>query len=201
LKRLLLKHLPQKFPPKRLQQNKTIMGKDSIALAPFAGVHKTFGANGELIIKLFPEAPEEINLSEPIFITIDGYSVPFFFKSFEARGNNRALVVFDDMESLSLAEELVGKMICNQQSTIDNQQSAIDNRQLIDYKVEDEGVGDIGIVSKLLDIPGNPCLLVSNGRNEIMIPCQDEFIVNIDHKKKTVATRLPEGLINLNQPT
>jgi 16S rRNA processing protein RimM len=177
------------------------MGKDSIALAPFASVHKTFGANGELIIKLFPEAPEEINLEEPVFITIDGYPVPFFFKSFEARGSNRALVVFDDMESLPLAEELVGKIVCCKQSTTNNQSSTISHQQLIAYAVQDETAGAIGVVSKFMDIPGNPCLLVVNGLHEVIIPCQDEFIVSINHKKKTIATRLPEGLINLNQPS
>ena len=104
------------------------MGKDSIALVPFANVHKTFGANGELIIKLFPEAPEEINLSEPVFITIDGYPVPFFFKSFEARGNNRALIIFDDMETSVLAEELVGKMM-HSRSAVSRRQSAGGKRQ------------------------------------------------------------------------
>ena len=175
------------------------MGKDSIALVPFANVNKTFGANGELIIRLFPDAPEEINLEEPVFITIDGYPVPFFFKSFETRGNNRALIVFDDMESLPLAEELVGKIICIPQLTDDRQPAAIGGQQLIGYTVQDESIGAIGIVSKLMDIPGNPCLLVYNGNNEIIIPCQGEFIVSVNHSKKIVTARLSEDLINLNR--
>ena len=177
------------------------MGKDSISLAPFANVHKTFGANGELIIKLFPEAPEEINLSEPIFITIDGYAVPFFFKSFETRGNNRVIVVFDDMESMPLAEELVGKIIFSRQSAVSSKQSAVGGWQLVDYVVNDEEAGEIGVVSEFMDIPKNPCLSVTNGSNKIIIPCQGDFIVKINHQKKTIATRLPEGLINLNQPS
>ena len=177
------------------------MGKDSIPLMPFANVHKTFGANGELIIKLFPDAPEEINLSEPIFITIDEYSVPFFFKSYEARGNNRALVVFDDMENMTLAEELVGKMIYSRQHAVRGTQQAVGGRQVMDYKVEDEVSGNIGVVSGFMDIPGNPCLVVSNGNNEIILPYQEEFIVKVHHNKQTIITRLPAGLLNLNQPS
>ncbi|MCL2097375.1 MAG: hypothetical protein FWH23_01270 [Bacteroidales bacterium] len=180
------------------------MGKDSITLAPFANVHKTFGANGELIIKLFPEAPEEINLSEPIFITIDGYPVPFFFKSFEPRGNNRAVVVFDDMERMALAEELTGKMIYRKQeatySRNDGERSASKDISTLNYAVIDETVGAIGTVSKFMDIPGNPCILITNGNNEIIIPCQEEFILKVDHKKQNLTTRLPESLISLNQP-
>jgi 16S rRNA processing protein RimM len=191
------------------------MGKDSIALVPFANVHKTFGANGELIIKLFPEAPEEINLSEPVFITIDERPVPFFLKSFEARGNNRALVIFDDMESMALAEELVGKKVFSRQLTAGLLRPACndelsdcfapfvitDSRQINNYKVKDETVGDIGIVSGFMDIPGNPCLVIINGKHEIMIPYREEFILKIDRQQQIITTRLPEGLINLNRPT
>ena len=186
------------------------MGKDSIALLPFANVHKTFGANGELIIKLFPEAPEEINLSEPVFIIIDGYPVPFFFKYFEARGNNRALIVFDDMESMLLAEELVGEKLyirqeaeSGKQEAESGRQEAEGGRQLVNYKVEDEVAGNIGIVSDFMDIPNNPCLLItdSSACHEIIIPYREEFIVKIDHHTKIIAVRLPEGLINLNQPS
>ncbi|MDR0295354.1 MAG: hypothetical protein LBH91_04075 [Prevotellaceae bacterium] len=183
------------------------MGKDSIPLAPFANVHKTFGANGELIIKLFSEAPEEINLSEPVFITIDGCPVPFFFKSFETRGNNRAIVIFDDVESMVLAEELTGKMVFSRQDCFaplamtGSKQSAVGSQLLIDYVVKDEAAGDIGIVVEFMDIPKNPCLSISNGNSKIIIPCQGEFIVKINHKNKIITTRLPEGLINLNQPS
>ena len=177
------------------------MGKDSILLAPFANVHKTFGANGELIIKLFPEAPEEINLSEPVFITIDGCPVPFFFKHFEARGNNRAVVVFDDVESMALAEELVGKMICGKRKAESGKQSAVGGWQLVGYMVKDEEAGDIGVVEEFMDIPKNPCLSINNGNNKIIIPCQEEFIVKINHQKKIITTQLPEGLINLNKPS
>ncbi len=175
------------------------MGKDSIPLVPFANVHKTFGANGELIIKLFPETPEEIPLSEPVFIFIDEYPVPFFFKSFDTRGNNRALVIFDDMETMILAEELVGHTIYSKQLKNKNRQSTSDNRQLIGYSIEDTIAGNLGTVADFMDIPGNPCLLAINGNNEIMIPFHDEFIVKINHKKQIINTSLPEGLITLNQ--
>ncbi len=185
------------------------MGKDkTYHLLPFASVHKTFGNNGELIIKLFDSAPEEINLKEPVFITIDGCPVPFFFKQFDPRGNSRALVIFDDMETQALAEELVGKVIKLKMENGElkmkmhnkDNVSPIFNFQfsIFNYEVVDEAAGAIGTVRDFMDIPGNPCLLVMNGDNEVIIPCREELIVKADHKKKTITMQLPEGLVELN---
>jgi 16S rRNA processing protein RimM len=176
-----------------------------------ADVVKTFGAHGELLIRLRPEAPEEINVSEPVFITIDGYAVPFYFKRFEARGNHRALVVFDNMESMELAQELVGKTISRQCSFSSGSfQSAVciadcllptegeAGMKPLHYSVIDKKAGEIGVVVGFIDIPGNPCLQLQDGTQEILIPFQKEFMT-IDHKKKTITTDLPEGLVDLNR--
>jgi 16S rRNA processing protein RimM len=190
-----------------------------------ANVVKTFGAHGELLIRLRPEAPEEINVSEPVFITIDGYAVPFYFKRFEARGNHRALVVFDDMESMELAQELVGKTIIRRTSSSSNslplsRQCSVSSGSFrsaytadcrlqlptegevgvrpLHYSVIDKKAGEIGVVAGFIDIPGNPCLQLQDGTQEILIPFQNEFMT-IDHKKKTITTDLPEGLVDLNR--
>jgi 16S rRNA processing protein RimM len=168
----------------------------------FADVVKTFGAHGELLIRFRTEAPEEINLSEPVFIAIDGYAVPFYFKQFEARGSHRALVVFDDMESIELAQELVGKAITQGTGKTPPPWEGVggrpENGGLLHYNVVDGKVGEIGTVAEFIDIPGNPCLQLKNGEQEILIPFREE-IMTIDHKRKTITTSLPEGLLDLNR--
>jgi 16S rRNA processing protein RimM len=168
----------------------------------FAEVIKTFGAHGELLIRLRPEAPEDINLSEPVFITIDGYAVPFYFKQFEARGSQRALVVFDDMETMELAQELVGKTI----NPLPSQRGGgktppplegVGGR-LLHYNVVDKNAGEMGVVTGFMDIPGNPCLQITHSAQEILIPFREEM-VTIDHKKQLITTNLPEGLVGLNR--
>jgi 16S rRNA processing protein RimM len=164
---------------------------------PFADVLRTFGVQGELIIRLRREAPEEINLLEPAFIIIDGYPVPFYFKHYEARGNNKALVIFDDMETEAFAKELVGKLISVKAKETATRHSS--PFTLLNYEVLDEKAGRIGTITAFMDIPGNPCLQINNGDQEVLIPFREELIVKTDHKKKVVTTNLPEGLVELNQ--
>ena len=43
----------------------------------------------------------------------------------------------------------------------------------------------------------NTLFVVENGNDEILIPAQEEFIVNIDHDNKEIIFDLPEGLVSM----
>jgi len=160
-----------------------------------AEVQKNFGTKGELIIRLRPEAPEEINLNEPVFITIEDLPVPFYFKSFDPHGTRRAKVVFDDMETAELAAELIGKTI--EMKVAEEKRQTNAQPSLLHYKVVDKKKGTVGVVTGFLDIPGNPCLLLNHNGREIIIPFQEAIIKKIDVKKQVLEVALPEGLLEL----
>ncbi len=76
-----------------------------------AQVLKSNGTDGELVMSFRDIAPEDINLKEPVFIYFDGLPVPFFFESFQKRGNSKALVHLTDIRNQEDVEELVGKAV------------------------------------------------------------------------------------------
>jgi ribosomal 30S subunit maturation factor RimM len=39
--------------------------------------------------------------------------------------------------------------------------------------------------------------VIGKGRDEMLIPVGDDYIIKIDHKKKRIVVRLPEGLLDL----
>ena len=82
---------------------------------PLATVRKTFGKGGELILKFRPDVPQNIidqlNKEEPVFIQLDGIPVPFFLTSIAFRGNDQAMVCFENYLSENLAAEWVGKKV------------------------------------------------------------------------------------------
>jgi len=164
------------------------------SLSAVADVQKTFGSHGELIIKLRPDAPEEIDVKEPVFVMIDGLPVPFYFKSFEARGNHRAQVIFDDMESQKLADDLVGKTLLLPDS---EPSSADSENDLTGYKVHDKHYGEIGVVSGFMDIPANPCLQIDYNGRKLLVPFHAAIVIKINNRRRTLETLLPEGLLEL----
>lgn len=161
----------------------------------FGNILKTFGANGELIVKLDNQVSVEINLDEPIFIIIDGLSVPFYFMLFERRANNRALVVFENIETEQLAKQLIGKQILlPYKKHIDKKDFNLND--FVGFDTSDINTGNIGTITEFLDFPNNPCFQIIRNGKEILIPVNEKLIKSIDVKSKTINFNLPEGLID-----
>ena len=64
--------------------------------SPVARVAKPFGNEGEAVVALFDNFPEDFDMKEPLFVVIDGLTVPLFFDRFERRGNRKAIVLISD---------------------------------------------------------------------------------------------------------
>ena len=92
-----------------------------------AQVLKSNGTDGELVLSFREIAPEDINLSEPVFIIFDGLPVPFFIESFAKRGNSKALVHLTDICSQEDVDEIAGKALY------------VDDSQIPEMSLEEDG--------------------------------------------------------------
>ena len=92
-----------------------------------AQVLKSNGTDGELVLSFREIAPEDINLSEPVFIIFDGLPVPFFIESFAKRGNSKALVHLTDICSQEDVDEIAGKAVY------------VDDSQIPEMSLEEDG--------------------------------------------------------------
>lgn len=165
-----------------------------------AEVLKTFGTNGELVLKLYNSFPEETDLSEPVFIDIEGISVPFYFKSFRFNGKSKAVVVFDDFETERLAEELLAKQLFMDDELLESEEDEPSPADFIGYKVltHSETPAMIGTVEEYLDYPNNPLFLVLTADDvEVLIPVNEDYIVAIDDDHEALFVELPEGFLDI----
>jgi 16S rRNA processing protein RimM len=157
----------------------------------FGEVLKTFGTDGELIVKISESVPE--NIKEPVFIHIDGLWVPFYFKLFEMRGK-KAKIVFENMESEELAEELVGKKIFSQPKNLSGE-FVTELSGLEGFTVIDSNLGNLGQVCAVFEYPGNPCIEITVNGKQVLIPLNG--IKKLESRKKLIHTTIPEGLLEL----
>ncbi|MEG1634147.1 MAG: hypothetical protein RR388_00805, partial [Rikenellaceae bacterium] len=86
------------------------------SLTPVARIAKLYGAGGEVVLRLFDNFPESVDLKEPLFIICDELTVPLFFLSFTRRGNDKAVAVFQDLESELRISEFIGYQLFVEQS-------------------------------------------------------------------------------------
>ena len=170
-------------------------GKSSVA-----EVIKTFGVNGELVLKLYSSFPEEIDLEEPVFIDIDGIAVPFYFKAFRFNGKSKAVVVFDDFESELFAEELIGKIVLYDDELLEDENDEPSPFDFVGYKVltHCDTPQMIGTVEDYYDYPNNPLFQVLTADDqEILLPVNEDFIVAIDDEQEALYVELPEGFLDI----
>ena len=127
---------------------------------------------------------------------IDGILVPFFFETIRPKSDDISIVKVERMES---AEEV--RFLTNRDAYIPRQWDE-DSEELTwsyykGFKAIDNTLGEIGEIVDVDDNTINTLFVVENGNDEILIPAQEEFIVNIDHDNKEIIFDLPEGLVSM----
>jgi 16S rRNA processing protein RimM len=159
---------------------------------------KPHGVKGHLILKLHSLSFDDIQEMELVFILIDGLPVPFFIEEFSERSSETILIKFDTISSESEARKFSDMTVCIEKNN--NASPANINfpaETLKGYSVADKNYGAIGTFDSVLNIESNPVLRILQGKNEILIPLQEEFIVSIDDSKKEILVDCPSGLLSL----
>jgi len=70
--------------------------------------------------------------------------------------------------------------------------------ELVNYKVFDQESKFIGVVLEFIDIPKNPLLNVKTERGEVLIPANEEVILEINDIKKEIKLTISEGLMEID---
>jgi 16S rRNA processing protein RimM len=159
---------------------------------------KAHGINGELKLAIHPEYLDDFLDSARIFIDIKGTQLPYFIR--EIRGTNDLIVQFEDVNDRDTATLLQHKPVSlrtAEVTVLPTPVSADSPDALTGYSIVDEEAGELGIIQSLEHLPQQLVALVDYNGKAIMIPINDHFVVHVDHDKKRLLMRLPEGLIDL----
>lgn len=160
-----------------------------------AKVLKSYGTDGNVLISFRDGIPDDFSVERPVFLHFEGLPVPFFITSFNPRGNVRAEVHFEDIDSLKDAEEIVGKEIGVECSSNGESSDFYDQELCVEdlegFEVLSENGGVQGKIIQVDDYAGNVVLTLEDGR---IIPFHDDFLVDVDEEASTVTLIIPEGL-------
>ena len=154
-----------------------------------AKIIKSNGTDGDILVGLIDIAIEEIDNQEPVFIEFDGLPVPFFIESLQQKGSSRAIMHITGVDNLEDAEEIVGRPVY-----VDYLEFEDEGEDFVGWTVFDKE-REVGVVTDIEAIPGNPCLDVSVDGREVLVPLHEDFIINVDEKRRILKLDLPEGLI------
>lgn len=159
---------------------------------------KTHGVHGQVILEFEPQYEYSVEEAERFFVELEGLLVPFFLteNGLRIKAANSAIVSFDDVETERYAKRLIGSSVYLFHSEIiDEPENS--SSELIDYLVLDNKNGVIGRIIQMDDFSGNIVLTVDYNGHEILIPFNEDLLLESNDLKKTIKLQLPEGLLDL----
>ncbi len=168
-------------------------------------INRLYGTDGEVMITLYRDFPQNFDTSKPLFIKVNGLAVPLYLERFERRGTSSANVLFADLDS----DRRVGEFITQELFMPETENEATYNEDgeeeftfedLIGYQVEatyGDGYLFVGEITDFYDTTRNPLFGVLMDGDEVLIPAAEEFIAGIDFEERRVVFLLPEGLLDL----
>ncbi|MBN2484705.1 MAG: hypothetical protein JXB34_01905 [Bacteroidales bacterium] len=159
---------------------------------------KPHGIRGHIVLKLNKFSFDDIQEMELAFIIIDGLPVPFFIEEFQEKTTDTLLILFDTVNSETLARKLSECRVYIEKKYLEeNSLTDKDFDSLPGYTVIDRQKGNIGLFDSVVDFDSNVVIRVLRGNTEIFIPLQAGFITDINHQLKEIQVDCPDGLLDL----
>jgi 16S rRNA processing protein RimM len=172
------------------QEEFTLLGK----------IIKAHGFHGAVVIALEGNISEEIKEMESVFVEIDGKPVPFFFEWVKDSGPESLIVKFEFYNSENSILEFAGCSVYTDRQTVVPQRDSNLPIFLKGYTLLNSNKEELGAIVKILSYPMQVMLeLETSNTDEILIPYNEDWIIELDNKNKTLSLDLPEGLDSINK--
>ncbi len=160
--------------------------------------NKPHGVHGELSFTFTDDIFDRVE-AEYLICLPDGIPVPFFLEEYRFRSDSTALVKLEGVDTAERA-----RMFTNMDvyfpigHTEENGPEEMSWDFFIGFRIESLHHGLLGEVVHVDTTTINTLFVIDRQGEEILIPAQEEFIVDIDRKSGTITMDLPEGLLTLD---
>ena len=164
---------------------------------PIGQVIKPHGVNGEMSFSFTSDVFDSEDIPYFIF-EIQGIFVPFFLDEYRFKSNSTGLLKLEDVISDEQAREFSGLTIFLSKKYLDKVEDAeIELDYFAGFTLIDAEKGTLGVISEVDQTTDNVLFVIPAADDELLIPAGEEYITEIDHDKKIIYVRLPEGLLDL----
>lgn len=159
-------------------------------------INKPHGVKGEVSFTFTDDIFDRVEDCDYLVLLLDGILVPFFIEEYRFRSDNVALVKFEGIDSTEKARTLTNVEVYYPVKFMDDQEEISSWNYFIGFWVEDVHHGCLGTVVDVDDATMNVLFVIENGDEEVLLPAHEEFILDIDRKKKILKVDIPDGLLD-----
>lgn len=127
---------------------------------------------------------------------IDGILVPFFFEYCRTKNSDTMILKIERMNSAEEVRYLTNRDVYIPREWVEDSEN-LTWSYFKGFSAIDKQSGVIGEITDIDESTINTLFVVEKNDQEILIPVQEEFITDINHKERTITFDLPEGLVSL----
>lgn len=156
-------------------------------------VLKTHGYKGHLKVFIDEFYMDDFAEMKAVFIN----NLPYFIVSRDINSDAQAIILLEEVDSKEKAHPLQGKDIFAKDDDLTEILDGEEYDHLVGYEITDKATGKVGTIEAIVEMPFQFLAKVMKDKKEILIPLNDDFIININEKKKLVEVQLPDGFLEI----
>lgn len=161
---------------------------------------KPHGYKGEMLLKGKTEILQELTEGIPLFIEIDGQRIPFFIEEvYNDAPAEKVIIKLAFIDSDTAAGRYVS---CEVYSDSGTSVATVREIHLSDYRgftCIDRSSGAECTVTDYIESSDNPILVLNYKGNEVLLPANAAFILEVNTDTQTIEAEFPDGLMDLDQ--
>jgi len=157
-------------------------------------INKPHGVKGEVSFTFTDDIFDHVDC-DYLILLMDGILVPFFMEEYRFRSDNVALVKFEDIDTAEQARKFTNVEVYFPKKFMDEQEDVTSWNFFIGFRVEDVHHGYLGEITDVDDTTINVLFSIEKDGEELLLPAHEEFIIDLDRKKKVMKVDVPDGLI------
>ncbi|MBN8821067.1 MULTISPECIES: ribosome maturation factor RimM [unclassified Spirosoma] len=162
-------------------------------------ITKTHGVNGELVLFLDVDQPDEYADLESVLLDVKGELIPYFIESIAIVKGSRAIIAFEDVDTIEQAERLIN---CGAYLPLSELEPITDEtrfyfHEIVGYQVVDAEAGELGIVQGVYAMNAQDLIAMDYQGKEVLIPINSDIVRSVDRASKKLNVVLPDGLLDI----
>lgn len=161
-------------------------------------INKPHGVHGELLFSFDDDIFDRME-ADYIICMMDGILVPFFFESYRFRSDSTALIKLEGIDTEQQARRMTNvEVFFPKEHAEELEDNELTWSYFVGFLIKDVNEGEIGKVIDVDDSTINTLFVVDHNDTEVLIPAQEDFIVDLDRGKRVITMQIPAGLLDLN---